>query len=139
MLGLRARLWAVRRGCPPPPLPPAGAKTFDLAGYDEPMVAEDFCHAIGYRRVTRRDRSALAVRADVLERLAREAYKLAAAKPPAEEQCDGFAAEPALCQLADCDAADLEALLFALGYRRHGSAEGRPRFRRKGEIGRAHV
>src|SRR3546814_2771985 len=96
------------------------------------MWAENFLHAVGYRRHTQRDRSASAVRADVLGRPAREAYKLAAAKPPAEEQCDGFAAEPALCQLADCDAADLEALLFALGYRRHGSAEGQPRFRRKG-------
>jgi len=140
MLALRARLWAVRRGCPVPALPPGGARSFDLAGYGEPAVAEDFCHAIGYRRLVRRDRSALAVRADVLERLAREAYKLAAAAPsaaeasaaPGTEGTDGFVATTELRQLADCSDADLEAMLFTLGYRRHGSRDGQPLFLRKG-------
>ena len=127
MLGLRARLWAVRRGCPLPPLPAAGAKTFDLADYGEVPAVEDFCHAIGYRRIIRKDHSAFAVRADVLERLAREAYKRLAATPDA-----GFAADATLCQLADCGAADLEALLFALGYRRHGTVDRQPQFLRKG-------
>ena len=127
MLALRARLWAVRRGCPQPQLPAAGAKTFDLAAHGAGPAAEDFCHAIGYRWITRKDHSGLAVRADVLERLAREAYKRAAAAPEA-----GFAADPVLCQLADCSAADLEAALFALGYRRHGTVDGEPRFLRKG-------
>src|SRR3546814_7064066 len=86
MRGLRARLWAVRRGCPLPPLPAAGARSFDLADYSAVPAVETFCHAIGYRLITRRDGSAFAVRADVLERLAREAYKLAAAKPaPADK------------------------------------------------------
>jgi ATP-dependent RNA helicase SUPV3L1/SUV3 len=147
MLGLRAQLWAVRRGCPLPALPQAGAKTFDLPS-GGPGAGEDFCHAIGYRRITRQDRSAFALRADVLERLSREVYKLATARPPAEETgapadaeqpeaarpqpAGGFATTPALCALADCGAADLEALLFVLGYRRDGSIDGQARFQRKG-------
>jgi ATP-dependent RNA helicase SUPV3L1/SUV3 len=134
MLALRARLWSLRKGCPLPGLPPAGAKTFDLSGHAGLAGVEDFCHAIGYRRVTRKDGSALAVRADVLERLAREVYKLAeAAKKPENAKPDaGFAADPALCSLADSDEADLEALLFALGYRRAGAADGTTSYVRKG-------
>jgi hypothetical protein len=124
MLALRARLWSVRKGCPLPGLPPAGARTFDLSGHAGLTGVEDFCHAIGYRRVTRKDGSALAVRADVLERLAREVYKLAEAAKKAEDAKPdaGFAADPTLCRLADSGEADLEALLFALGYRRAGAA-----------------
>src|SRR5512138_679664 len=93
MLALRARLWAVRRGCPLPALPAAGAKSFDLAAYKDLPALEDFCHAIGYRLVTRRDRSALAVRADVLERLAREIYRLALQKPTPTTKGETAAAE----------------------------------------------
>ena len=212
MLDLRARLWAVRQGCPLPALPPAGAKSFDLKDHAGVPAVEAFCHAVGYRRVTRKDGSALAVRADMLERLAREVYKRATARPteadagtpdtesatPAGEspaavaanspppesapqetvppqgpppqadppQADppevivpetgaakaaatkpdaakpaaraarpqpvAFSADPALCELAACDAADLEALLFALGYRRHRTAEGAVTYLRKG-------
>ena len=196
MLALRARLWAVRQGCPLPALPAVGVKTFDLAteagaAYAGLPAPEDFCHAIGYRRVTRKSGTALAVRADVLERLSREVYKRATAgseapKPaaetpetvspeavtaaapeatppataspaeaeiaaalqataapqaqPAEEPKAGkktrktapVAADPALCALADCDGADLEALLFALGYRRHAGSDGVATFLRKG-------
>src|SRR5690606_1266285 len=142
-IALRARLWAVRHGFPLPPLPPAGAKTFDLLNYSGVPALEDFCHALGYRRITRKDGSALAVRADVLERLARDAYRLATAKPQAPQPDlaedsaavappKGFAAGPALRALADCGATDLEAMLFALGYRRHGEIDGEPRFLRKG-------
>src|SRR5690606_2766289 len=148
MLALRARLWAVRRGCALPDLPQAGAKTFDLAPYRALPALEDFCHALGYRLITRRDRSAFAVRADVLERLAREVYQLASRKPAATTQDEstgaeaaapqgdkptsGFTPSPALCALADCSEVDLEALLFALGYRRNGSSDGAPWFQRKG-------
>lgn len=132
MLGLRARLWAVRRGCPLPPLPAAGARSVDLADYGAVPAVEAFCHAIGYRRISRRDGSAFAVRADVLERLARETYKLAAAAADKAPRAPGFAADAALCALADCDAPDLEALLFALGYRRHGTADGQALFLRRG-------
>jgi hypothetical protein len=143
MLELRARLWAVRHGCSVPALPEAGAKTFDLPT-GEPATLDDFCHAIGYRRITRQDRSAFAVRADVLERLAREVYKLATVKPATEVTGDNPDAAkreapqagadtntPALCALADCGESDLEALLFVLGYRRHSTAEGQAHFRRK--------
>src|SRR3546814_18218441 len=44
----------------------------------------------------------------------------------------GFAAGAALCALAGCDPADLEALLFALGYRRHGTVDGQALFQRRG-------
>jgi hypothetical protein len=119
-----------------------------LAAHGAGPAAEDFCHAIGYRRITRKDHSALAVRADVLERLAREAYRLAAQKPAAAPEGEvpvaeapkaapAFAAGPALCALADCNEVDLEALLFALGYRRHGSVDGQPQFQRKGALRRA--
>ncbi len=204
MLALRARLWAIRQGCPLPALPLEGAKTFDLAAgpgetYANVPALESFCHAVGYRRVTRKSGPALAVRADVLERLSREAHKLSTPKPetakpetiaptseadaaapaevpepdvtaateaaatvaaetPAAEpqaeaapeaKADGkdaperktrarkparvaFAADEALCALADCGVEDLEAILFALGYRRCKDAEGRPAFMRKG-------
>jgi len=183
-LGLRARLWAVRQGCPLPPLPAQGARTFDLATqagetYADVPALEAFCHAVGYRRVTRKNGTALAVRADVLERLSRETYKRATAKqqtakpeaetpeagepaaatPEAEtatapmpteatpidpaptdaalpaarpRQAVAFSADTALCELAGCDEADLEALLFALGYHRHRDAEGKMIFLRRG-------
>lgn len=134
MLALRARLWAVRHGGVLPALPPAGTKTFDLSDHAEVKPVEAFCHAIGYRRVTRKDGSALAVRADVLERLAREVYKLAEAAKKAEgaKPGTGFVADPALCSLADSSEADLEALLFTLGYRRAGSVDGAVSYVRKG-------
>jgi ATP-dependent RNA helicase SUPV3L1/SUV3 len=190
MVELRARLWAIRRGVPLPALPPAGAKIFDLAGYKDVPAVEAYCHAVGFRRITRKDRTAFAVRADVLERLSREIYKRATAKPEvpdaeapkpeaaetvteavnetvtaqteAEPPQTGEAqsaapetatetspqppqqpekkakrsvpivADPAFCALADCSDADLEALLFALGYRRHGSSDGQAVFVRKG-------
>src|SRR3546814_6549289 len=44
----------------------------------------------------------------------------------------GFAADAALCALADCDPPDLEALLFALGDRRHGTVDGQALFQRRG-------
>ncbi|MEQ8357195.1 MAG: helicase-related protein [Kiloniellaceae bacterium] len=134
MLGLRARLWAVRQGCALPPLPAEGAKTFELASEDGQAYAgtpalEDFCHAVGYRRIVRKNGTALAVRADVLERLSREAYKRATDK---EATHGAFGADETLCHLAGCSAADLEALLFALGYRRFSDSEGKANFTRKG-------
>src|SRR3546814_12697172 len=44
----------------------------------------------------------------------------------------GFAADAALCALADCDPPDLEALLFALGYPRHGTVGGQALVQRPG-------
>jgi ATP-dependent RNA helicase SUPV3L1/SUV3 len=172
MLDLRARLWAIARGCPLPVLPPPGAKSFDLADHKDVPAVESFCHAVGFRRVTRKDGSALAVRADVLERLSREAFRRATAKPesatpesvteaateavvtdaeaeppqaaeaakpqptqPTATTAKSFSpivADPAFCALAGCNDSDLEALLFALGYRRHGSSDGQAVFVRKG-------
>jgi ATP-dependent RNA helicase SUPV3L1/SUV3 len=130
MLALRARLWSLRQDCPPPALPAPGAKTFDLEAYGGLKSEEAFCHAIGYRRVTRRSGAALAVRADVLERLAREAHRLAAASRAAGS--DNFAVGDEVAALADCGEADLAALFFALGYRRRSDPEGKVTYSRKG-------
>lgn len=126
MLALRARLWAIREGLEVPALPPSGTKTFELKDLALPKTLEDsFCCAIGFRRVTRKAGPPLAVRTDVLERLARDAYKAAAGS-------GALAPSPELCKLADCGEEDLAALLFALGYRRRKDAEGKPCFARKG-------
>lgn len=126
MLALRARLWSVRAGCDQPALPPRGAKTFDLTELGLPKdKAESFCHALGFRLITRRSGAPFAARADVLERLARETHRLAA-------KSGSLALSPELCKLAECDEADMAALLFALGYRRQRDSEGVVRYSRKG-------
>ncbi|MEQ9606171.1 MAG: hypothetical protein RLN99_00725, partial [Kiloniellaceae bacterium] len=58
-------------------------------------------------------------------------------QPPAQPEKKAkrsvpIVADPAFCALADCSDVDLEPLLFALGYRRHGSADGQAVFVRKG-------
>ncbi|MFQ5773077.1 MAG: helicase-related protein [Kiloniellaceae bacterium] len=109
---LRALLWAVHRKVEPPPAPPPGALAFTpAAGADE-----GFCRALGYRRLAGRNGAAVAVRADALERLAREARQLGAQGP--------FAATPRLKRLAACGEADLEVVLRALRYRVRRDATG---------------
>jgi len=103
--GLRGLLWAVhyRRAASPPPAPRARS-------FVPPQDADDgYCRALGYLRLGGRHEDAVAVRADVLERLAREAWQLAAQGP--------FAPTPRLARLAECDAATLEVVLRALRYR----------------------
>jgi len=101
---LRALLWGLHRGKPPAPLP-AGQS----ARYEADAVPDaGFLQAAGYRLIQRRGRT-LALRADLLERLANEARKLAVQ--------GGFAATPALQGLARCDEEELAAVLASLGYR----------------------
>ncbi|NIA71096.1 disulfide oxidoreductase [Pelagibius litoralis] len=126
MLQLRARLWALRAGCEEPPLPSVGTKLFELT--DAASLTRDvegFCHALGFRLATRRSGAPLAVRADVLERLSREAYRLSA-----ENGSLSLTAE--LCKLAEATEADMAVLLFALGYRRQQEGEGTVSYSRRG-------
>ncbi len=133
MLQLRARLWAIRAGCDLPPLPAQGAKTFELS--DVAAVSGDlegFCHALGFRRIPRKGGKAFAVRADVLERVAREAYRQSA-------ESGALTIGQGLCALADCGEADISALLFTLGYRRQQDAEGGASYSRKAARRRDHA
>ena len=72
-----------------------------------PGLDEALCRALGYRRLE--NGGAVALRADALERLAHEAYRLS-------EQ-GFFALTPRLTRLVGCDEAELETVLVALRYR----------------------
>jgi len=109
---LRGLLWCVHAGRPAPALPPAKAKSVAVGAGLDPRL----CQAMGFRRPGR-DGGKLAVRADALERLAREARKLARQGP--------FAATPALCRIIEVEEAGLAAVLTGLGYRETADAQGR--------------
>jgi ATP-dependent RNA helicase SUPV3L1/SUV3 len=125
---LRALLWLVHQGLPSPRFSVAGGLATALAIPSVIAVAEmagwlaeagapaakgtagrdrveGLSRAIGYRRL---GRSALAVRADVLERLAREAHKLSAQGP--------FTASAALRKAGGCGDEELAAILPELGF-----------------------
>ncbi|RMD63425.1 MAG: disulfide oxidoreductase [Alphaproteobacteria bacterium] len=107
---LRALLWAVHAGVslPVPTVEEVRAPSFPV-GEDMP---EGLCLALGYRRFSPpagTGAAALAVRVDVLERLAYAAHKLAARGP--------FAATARLRRLAGCDAGALAVVLQGLRYR----------------------
>ena len=102
---LRALLWAVQRGAKMPASPDPSALSFVPAAGSRD---EAFCLALGYRLFTRRRRT-LAVRADALERLSREAYKLG--------RQGSFGATKALARLIGCQEDDLAPVLAGLGYR----------------------
>ena len=105
---LRALLWAVHNELRLP-LPPSGPLIIERAGSEAAAsTPEGFWLAAGYR-LLRRDRTSVAIRADSLERLAREARRLAAQGP--------FAANTALLALAGGDQDTLGLLLAELGYR----------------------
>lgn len=100
---LLAQLWAIhRRRALPTTL--QGRPPMLIAKPDWPA---DFCQAMGYLRIER-----LAVRADALERLARQAQQLA--------KQGEFLATTALCATFGCAPGALAALLRALGYRQNG-------------------
>ena len=99
---LCALLAAVHGKRPLPELPPPAALAFQPG----PGLDEALCRALGYRCLG--NGATVALRADALERLAHEAYRLS-------EQ--GFCAlTPKLKRLAGCDAAELETVLTALRY-----------------------
>ena len=119
---LRGLLWCVHAGRPAPEPPPAKAKSFAVAGGLDPRL----CQAMGFRRLGR-DGGKLAIRADALERLAREARKLSRQGP--------FAATPALCGIIDLGEVELGAVLAELGYQKQSDDQGSRFEPRKGKSG----
>jgi ATP-dependent RNA helicase SUPV3L1/SUV3 len=110
---LRALLWSVRHDRAPIAPPPPGAVSVAAA----PGVPAAFYEAVGFRVVGER-----AVRLDILERLAARLLRLARQTP--------FAPGPELASLTGLAAAELHALVAALGYRpaaAGGGFEGRRR------------
>jgi ATP-dependent RNA helicase SUPV3L1/SUV3 len=125
---LRALLHAVHAKRALPALPPPGV----LAFAPEAPLDDALCRALGYRRFENGGR-AVALRADALERLAHEAYRLS-------EQ-GFFTLTPRLKRLTGCAEAELETILAALRYqvRRDdgGLSFGRAQARKKRGAGAA--
>jgi len=94
---LRGLLWAIHAGVP---MPPDGRMSVPL---DE-SVPRAFYEVVGYRPL-----GPLAVRIDIVERLAAKAFALSRTGP--------FAAGPELVTLCGCGAAEIAGVLAALGYR----------------------
>jgi hypothetical protein len=115
---LAGLLWAIAERRPMPALPAGRPMSFLPSGEQ----SEGFLHAVGYRRI-----GGLAVRADALERLARQARQLG--------RQGAFLPTETLRQTVGCAEAALPVLLRAIGYRRSGSGEDAgfvaPNFRRK--------
>lgn len=119
-LALRARLWAAQRGLVAlPPLPSAGQAW--VRRQDENSAPSEFLESLGYRIL-----GSLAVRMDILERIAARAWTLAKSGP--------FTPPSDLLTLAACGHNDMAVVLGALGFEeiRKGDARAfRPRRRRK--------
>jgi len=109
---LRGMLWAVHRGSKPLVLPDFSAASFSPAA---DRRDEGGHLALGYRLFARRE-AVIAVRADALERLGREAYKLG--------RQGSFAATPALARLIGCDEEGLIPVLVGLGFRLRSEPAG---------------
>jgi ATP-dependent RNA helicase SUPV3L1/SUV3 len=99
-VALRAVLWSVHRGQPPAP-PPAADRVSVAA---DPASVPGFLAACGYTVV-----AGLAIRVDMLERVARTAAQLALAGP--------FAPPAALATMLGCSRDRMLAVLADLGYR----------------------
>ncbi len=116
---LRARLWAAAKGLTaPPPVPPSDRTWARLEA--ESVVTPDFLDAVGFRVV-----GPIAVRADVLERVAARAWASAKQGP--------FASPAHWPDLPGCGPGEISAVLAALGFERVGQGEKtlwRPRRRR---------
>jgi hypothetical protein len=91
-----------------PPAPPALEAFASLAAVAPDWADEGICGAAGFRRLGP-SAGAVAVRADALERVSHEAYKLA--------KQGAFIATPRLRRLVGCGGGELEVILVALGYR----------------------
>ncbi len=100
----QAQLWAAHNGVAPPLYPKDATVSMLIA----PGVPEGFYQAIGYRPFRDRRGFGLAIRIDAVERLLREALRLARQGP--------FVATPALCAIAKCHADDLVPVLTDLGF-----------------------
>jgi hypothetical protein len=102
---LCALLCAVHGRRPLPELPAPGVRVFEPG----PDLDETLCGALGYRRLASGTGRSVALRAEALERLAHEAYRLS-------EQGD-FATTPKLARQVGCGEPELEIALTAIGYR----------------------
>jgi ATP-dependent RNA helicase SUPV3L1/SUV3 len=102
-LHLRAVLWSAAKGIAVPPIPPPGRVSIT----PDPTLPCDFYEAVGFRLM-----GPLALRIDIVERLAELAWDALQAK----ENSRGFAAEPAMLNLAGCGTADMQGILAALGF-----------------------
>ena len=111
---LRVLLWATAEERQVPLLPVGPLLIERGSAEGEALLPEAFWQAAGYR-LLRRKALGVAMRADALERLGRQARTLAAEGP--------FAATPELLALAGDDAEALALLLGALGYRRQGEGD----------------
>ena len=122
---LRALLWKVRENHDGPPAPPAGRISLPIAE----GVPAAFYEAVGYR-----PSGSVAVRVDMVERLAARAWTLSRNGP--------FAAGPELLSMLGCGADALTEVLARLGYRSGGDGdeatfERAPRRPRKAAPGKA--
>jgi ATP-dependent RNA helicase SUPV3L1/SUV3 len=124
---LRGLLWAVHRRIQRPDLPAPGRMSVPLAA----DVPGTFYEAVGYRPL-----GPLAVRVDIVERLAARAFVLS--------RQGEFAIVPELLTVAGCGGEDMAGILCALGYRavvgktavtfrpaKHGKGKGQIRDRRR--------
>ena len=119
---LRGVLWAINNGLPfPLPLPGNGRASIRI----EKKSRFDFFEAIGYRPL-----GPLAIRVEILERVASEAWSLGV---------KGTFEEPAqLMNLIGCHADELAEVLKHLGYHREASSDTiiyRPKKRQAGRTG----
>ena len=118
-LELRARLWAAHQGLVAPPVPTTGQAS--LRREDMVSARPAFLDPLGYRIL-----GPLAVRVDLVERVAARAWTLAKTGP--------FAPPPELPGLVGCDPGEMAAILAALGFEQvqQGGAQAfRPRRRRR--------
>ena len=113
---LRAFLWCLAGGRAVPSAPPAGRVS---VAADRRLPAE-YWEQLGYRRFGR-----LALRVDMVERIAAKAWALA------REQKGGFAVDGDLLSLAGCGTDDMAAVLKGLGFKGR-EVEGIRRYRAAG-------
>ena len=109
---MRSVLWSALKGRETA-LPPPGRVSVPVAEDAPP----DFYEAVGYRPL-----GPLAVRVDIVERLAARAWRLSEDGP--------FAAGPEFLTLAGCGAAEMVAILEGLGYQAAGG-DGQPLYGRQ--------
>lgn len=112
---LRALLWAVHRGTVMPGLPAMDRLIFHPDARPDAQDDESFCHAIGFRRLTGAKGDVIALRADALERLVREARRLS--------QKGRFTVTATLKRSIGCGDAEIEIALYGLGYQTSGAAD----------------
>ncbi|MCH7936968.1 MAG: disulfide oxidoreductase [Proteobacteria bacterium] len=125
-VAMRGLLWVVAQGsdagsgAPPPSPPPSWGRVSLPMAPNAPDSPEGFYQAMGYVPF-----GALAVRADIAERIASKAWALG--RKGAFELAGE--AGPELMSLAGCGAADMAAILEGLGYRGRKDKGGVTRFR----------